>query len=100
MMATTGDAVQLGVVEPVEEMHGARPLRGRHHAHLAGVFGVPDGHERRRFLVPGLDESDAGSRVGAVGSAVILGAARSASVLRPSVLRRRAPMKPLMPSPL
>jgi hypothetical protein len=92
-----GDAIQFGVIEPVEEMHCARPLGGRHHAHPARVLGVPDGHERRGFLVPGLHEFDAGSTVTAVGAVTAAGSAAGAAAL---MLRRSAPMKPLMPSPL
>jgi hypothetical protein len=48
--------VELGVVQAVEQVHGARPLGGQAHPDTAGVLGVPDRHERGRLLVPGLDE--------------------------------------------
>lgn len=51
-----GLVVELGVVQAVEEVHGARPRRGDATAHLAGELGVTAGHERRHLLVPGLDE--------------------------------------------
>ena len=49
-------AVQLGVVETVEQVHGAGPLGRQADADAAGVLGVPDRHERGGLLVAGLDE--------------------------------------------
>jgi hypothetical protein len=50
--------VELGVVEPVQQMDGAR-ARGRHaDPDLAGELGVGAGAERGDLLVPGLDELD------------------------------------------
>jgi hypothetical protein len=57
--------VELRVVQAVEQVDRARPLGGQHHPDLAGVLGVPDGHQRRVLLVPRLHESPAGPRPGA-----------------------------------
>jgi hypothetical protein len=54
-----GRLIQLRVVEPVEQMHGAG-ARGREaDAETAGELGIRTRHERRRFLVTHLDEPDA-----------------------------------------
>ena len=51
-------AVELGVVEAVEQVDAAGPGGGEADAELAGPFGIGAGHEGRRFLVPHLDEAD------------------------------------------
>ena len=51
-------AVQLGVVEAVEQVDAARAGGGQADAQPAGVLGVAAGHERRRLLVAHLDEAD------------------------------------------
>ncbi|MNL14277.1 hypothetical protein D3C87_1352090 [compost metagenome] len=48
--------VQLGVVQPVQQVDGARPGRGQAHADLPREFGVGAGHEGRAFFVACLDE--------------------------------------------
>src|SRR6185503_11546018 len=49
-------AVELGVVEAVEQLHRAGPLGGEADPDAAGELGVPGGHERGGLLVPGGDE--------------------------------------------
>ena len=51
-------AVQLGVVEAVEQMNAAGAGCAEADAQLAGVFGVGAGHEGRRLFVTHLDEAD------------------------------------------
>ncbi len=51
-----GLVVELGVVQPVEQVHGARALGADDDPDPAGVLRVADGHERGVLLVPGLDE--------------------------------------------
>ncbi|MNS58765.1 hypothetical protein D3C72_916940 [compost metagenome] len=51
-----GLMVQLGVVQPVKQVDGARPGRGQAHADLPREFGVGAGHEGRAFFVACLDE--------------------------------------------
>ena len=58
MIASTGCAVELGVVEAVEQVDAAGAGGGEADAEPAGVLGVAAGHERRRLLVPHLDEAD------------------------------------------
>jgi hypothetical protein len=48
--------VELGVIQAVEQMHGARPRGREAHADLAGDLGVRGGGERRDLLVAHLDE--------------------------------------------
>src|SRR5437667_364647 len=50
--------VDLGVVEPVQQMDPARTRGGDADPEPAGIFGVSAGHEGRRLLVPDLDETD------------------------------------------
>ena len=50
--------VELGVVEPVEQMDRPGARGGHADADLAGQLGVRGGHERRQLLVAGLDELD------------------------------------------
>ena len=50
--------VELGVVEPVEEVDRARPGGREADADVAAELRVRAGHERRQFLVRGLDELD------------------------------------------
>ena len=47
--------VELGVVEPVEQVDRARPGRRHAHADLVGELGVRARHERRHLLMAGLD---------------------------------------------
>ena len=68
-------AVELRIVQAVEQMDAARPRGRQADTQLAGVFGVGAGHEGRRFLVAHLDEADSSCRL------------------------RSASMMPLMPSP-
>jgi len=49
-------AVQLGVVEAVEDVDCARPLGDGQHPYPAGVLGLAGGHEGGALLVLGLDE--------------------------------------------
>ena len=51
-----GHVVQLGVVQAVEQVNGARARRGHAHADAAGELRVADGLEGGHLLVPGLDE--------------------------------------------
>ncbi len=51
-------AVQLGVIEAVQEVDAPRPRGGDADPQPAGPFGVGAGHEGRRLFVPGLDEAD------------------------------------------
>ena len=51
-------AVQLGVVEAVQQMNAAGAGGGQADAEPAGVLGVGAGHEGRGLLVPHLDEAD------------------------------------------
>jgi hypothetical protein len=51
-------AVELGVVEAVQQVQPARPGSGEAHAQPAGEFRVGAGHERRRLLVAHLHEAD------------------------------------------
>ena len=51
-------AVELGVVQAVEQMNAARAGSRQADAELAGVLGIGAGHERRRFFVAHLDEAD------------------------------------------
>ena len=48
--------VQLGVVQPVQQVDRPRPRGGHAHPDLAGELGVPARHERRHLLMAGLDE--------------------------------------------
>ena len=50
--------VQLGVVEPVDEMQAARTRRRQAHAEPSGGLRVAGGHERRGLLVVDQDERD------------------------------------------
>ena len=52
--------VELGVVEPVQEMNRAGARGRQADAELAGELGVRAGHERRHLLVADLDELRAG----------------------------------------
>src|SRR5487761_168302 len=52
-------AIQLGIIEAVEQMNRTRPGGRRAHPQPAGIFGIGAGHERRRFLVPHLYETQA-----------------------------------------
>jgi len=67
--------VELGVVETIQQVDGARPLGGEAHAHLAGKLGMARGHEPGHLLVAHLYKVD-GAR-----------------------LRASAPIRPPMPSP-
>ena len=49
-------AVELGVVEAVQEVQPAGAAGGQADAEFAGELGVPAGHERRGLLVPDVDE--------------------------------------------
>ena len=51
-------AVELGVVEAVEQVDGPRAAGGEADAQPAGELGVAAGGERRRLLVAALDEAD------------------------------------------
>src|SRR5205814_3193160 len=51
-------AVELRVIEPVEQMNAARPRGREANAEPSGVFGVAAGHERRGLLMANLDEAD------------------------------------------
>jgi len=51
-----GDTVEFRVVQPVQEVHGTRPLRGCDDADAAGEFRVADRHQRGVLLMPGLHE--------------------------------------------
>ena len=57
--------VELGVVEPGDEVGRARAAGREAHAELAGELGVRHRHERRHLLVPRLDEVDRRHRAGA-----------------------------------
>ena len=48
--------IELGVVQPVEQMDRPWPAGRDAHADLAGELGESDGLERRHLLVPGLHE--------------------------------------------
>ena len=52
-------AIHLRVIQTVEQVNCPRSGRREAHAELAGVLRVAARHERRRFLVPDLDERDA-----------------------------------------
>ena len=51
-----GHVVEFGVVQTVEEVHGARTGRGHAHADPAGELRVPDGFECSHLLVARLNE--------------------------------------------
>jgi hypothetical protein len=51
-------SIELRVVQAVQEMDPTRPRRRDADAEPAGVFRVTARHERRRFLVPDLNETD------------------------------------------
>src|SRR5690606_34745469 len=51
-------ALELGVIEAVQQMDPARTRCRETAADLAGPFGVPAGHEGRRLLVANLHEPD------------------------------------------
>jgi hypothetical protein len=57
MIASTGLAVELGVVEPVEQMDAAGTRGGDADAEPTGPFRVSAGVERCRFLSD-LDQAD------------------------------------------
>jgi hypothetical protein len=62
LLADDGDhrlVVELGVVQAVEQVDGARSGRRDAHAHFARVFGVGARHQGGEFLVAGLHELDA-----------------------------------------
>src|SRR5690606_1223666 len=48
--------VELGVIQPVQQMDRTGPGRGHAYAHLAGELGMGARHESRRFFVARLDE--------------------------------------------
>ena len=48
--------VEAGVVQPRDQVRGARPRGGETHPDLAGELGVGRRHERRHLLVADLDE--------------------------------------------
>ena len=62
--------VELGVVEAVEEVDGARPGGGEADADVASELGVAARHEGGELLVGGLDELDAVNLVEAAEDAV------------------------------
>jgi hypothetical protein len=51
-----GLTVELGVVQPVQEMDRPRPRGREADAQLAGELRMPAGHERAHLFVPCLDE--------------------------------------------
>src|SRR5438477_6310940 len=53
-----GLAVELGVVEAVEQMDTAGSAGCQADAQFSGVLGVTASHERSRFFVPYVDELD------------------------------------------
>ena len=59
LLADDGDhrlMVELGVIQAVEQMDGARAGSGQADADFTGELGMAGGHEGRHFLVPRLDE--------------------------------------------
>ena len=58
VMCEDRDVVELGVVEAVQQMDGARPRRGEAHAEPPGRLGVAGGHEGGGLLVMDEDEPD------------------------------------------
>ena len=58
VIASTGCAVQLGVVEAVEQVDAAGPGGREADAEPAGELGVAAGHEGGGLLVAHLDEAD------------------------------------------
>jgi hypothetical protein len=52
-----GLVVHLRIVKTVQQVNGTRPAGGHADADRAGEFSMSRCHERRKFLVPGLDES-------------------------------------------
>jgi hypothetical protein len=50
--------IQLGVIEAVQEMDGARTRRSEADSDLAGEFGMATGHEGGLFLMPHLHKLD------------------------------------------
>lgn len=48
--------VELGVVQAIQEMDGARTAGREAYTHFAGELGVPAGHERRHLLMPYLNK--------------------------------------------
>jgi len=52
-------AVELGVVEPVQQMNSTRTRGGEAHAQPSGEFGIAACHQRRRLLMAHLHEADA-----------------------------------------
>ena len=51
-------AVQLGVVQAVQQVDAARARGRQAHAQASGELGVAAGHERGGFFVPHMDETD------------------------------------------
>src|SRR5438552_1929969 len=51
-------AVHLGVIQAIEEVDAARAAGSQAATQPAGVLGIAAGHERRRFLVPHLQEAN------------------------------------------
>lgn len=63
MIVVPGDgqhrlAVELGIVESVEQVNAPRPGRCQANAKLARVFGIGASHECRRLFVAHLDKTD------------------------------------------
>src|SRR5581483_9917235 len=56
-------AVELRVIEAVQEMNPARAGGGEANAETAGVLGITAGHEGGRLFMPDLDKTDALARL-------------------------------------
>lgn len=51
-------AVELGIVQPIEQMQSAGSRGGQAYAELARELGIAARHERRCFFVPDLNEAN------------------------------------------
>src|SRR5438874_3781872 len=53
-----GLAIELGIVESIQQVNAARTGGGQADSQLAGEFGIAAGHERSRLFMAHLDEPD------------------------------------------
>ena len=53
-----GLVIELGVVEPIEQMHGSGPRSGQADSRFTRELGIPASHEGCHFLMPCLNEAD------------------------------------------
>ena len=58
VIASTGCAVLLGVVQPVQQVDAARARRRQAHAEPPGELGVAARHKRGGFFVPHMNKTD------------------------------------------